>query len=64
MSEGSDDTESNLETANGLDRRSILLTGALLFALAAVDFPPMQPAASFNLEAVKAQITKAMQARQ
>lgn len=29
-----------------------------------VGFPPMQPAASFNLEAVKAQITKAIQARQ
>jgi hypothetical protein len=29
-----------------------------------VDFPPIQQAASFNLEAVKAQITKAIQARQ
>ncbi len=26
----------------------------------AIDFPPMQPGASFNLEAVKAQIQKAM----
>jgi arylsulfatase A-like enzyme len=29
-----------------------------------VEFPPMQPAASFNLEAVKEQILKAIQARQ
>ncbi|MEX2166194.1 MAG: arylsulfatase [Methyloceanibacter sp.] len=36
MSERPDDTGSNQETANGLDRRSILLTGASLFALAAV----------------------------
>jgi hypothetical protein len=31
-------------------------------AKTAIDFPPMQPGASFNLEAVKAQIQKAMAA--
>lgn len=30
----------------------------------AIDFPPMQPGASFNLEAVKAQIRKAMASKQ
>jgi hypothetical protein len=34
------------------------------FGQSFVDFPPMQPPASFNLEAVKAQILKAIQARQ
>ncbi len=29
-------------------------------AQTAIDFPPMQPGASFNLEAIKAQIQKAM----
>ena len=29
----------------------------------AIDFPPMQKGASFNLEAVKAQIEKAISAR-
>ena len=29
-------------------------------AQTALDFPPMQPGASFNLEAIKAQIQKAM----
>jgi arylsulfatase len=33
-------------------------------AQTAIEFPPMQKGASFNLEAVKAQITKAMAARQ
>ena len=32
-------------------------------AQTAIDFPPMQPGASFNLEAVKAQIQKAMAAK-
>jgi arylsulfatase len=32
-------------------------------AQTAIDFPPMQPGASFNLEAVKAQIKKAMAAK-
>jgi hypothetical protein len=32
-------------------------------AQTALDFPPMQPGASFNLEAVKAQIQKAMAAK-
>jgi arylsulfatase len=31
-------------------------------ALTAIEFPPMQRGASFNLEAVKAQIEKAMAA--
>jgi len=30
----------------------------------AIDYPPMQKGASFNLEAVKAQIEKAIQSRQ
>jgi len=34
------------------------------FAQSFIDFPPMQQAASFNLEAVKEQIAKAIQARQ
>jgi hypothetical protein len=34
------------------------------FAQSFIDFPPMQQAASFNLEAVKAQIEKAIAARQ
>ena len=34
------------------------------FAQSFIDFPPMQQAASFNLEAVKEQILKAIQARQ
>ena len=32
-------------------------------AQTAIDFPPMQNGASFNLEAVKEQIEKAMQSR-
>ena len=32
-------------------------------AQTAIDFPPMQPGASFNLEAIKAQIQKAMAAK-
>jgi arylsulfatase len=32
-------------------------------AQTAIDFPPMQPGASFNLEAIKAQIQKAMSAK-
>jgi arylsulfatase len=32
-------------------------------AQTAIDFPPMQKGASFNLEAVKEQIEKAMQSR-
>ena len=34
------------------------------FAQSFIDFPPMQTPASFNLEAVKEQILKAIQARQ
>ena len=34
------------------------------FAQSFIEFPPMQQAASFNLEAVKEQIMKAIQARQ
>jgi arylsulfatase len=33
------------------------------FGQSFIDFPPMQAPASFNLEAVKAQIEKAIQAR-
>jgi arylsulfatase A-like enzyme len=36
MSERRDDSKSTQDTANGLDRRSVLLSGASLFALAAV----------------------------
>jgi arylsulfatase len=32
-------------------------------AQTAIDFPPMQPGASFNLEGIKAQIQKAMAAK-
>ncbi len=34
------------------------------FGQSFVEFPPMQPAASFNLEGVNEQILKAIQARQ
>ena len=36
MAEDSNDAGAKPETANGLDRRTILLSGASLFALAAV----------------------------
>jgi arylsulfatase len=32
------------------------------FAQSFIDYPPLQPPASFNLDAVKAQVAKAIQA--
>jgi hypothetical protein len=54
MEQDSNDSGTKRPTQNGLDRRTILLS----------DFPPMQAAASVNLEAVKAQLQKAIAARE
>jgi arylsulfatase len=32
------------------------------FAQSFIDFPPLQPPASFNMDAIKAQVSKAIQA--
>ena len=47
------DTSSSDKTSAGLKRRDLL---------GAVEYPPMQKGASFNLEAVKAQVEKAIAA--